>query len=183
VRKTLEAMGLNWSVANTVAKGQAKVQAEIRAPRTQAGGTLEMAVTAHNTGNVRSRGCARTPRADNGVLDRREFVYGQLLPGEKRTWTVPIKIPRYMPSREGDVTLHWGRCRDALEEAARRRTWAELPRPAFAWSYQVVGNDGLLHKGEKGDTAEIIVDVKNVGTGTAFDAYARWRTSPRTRST
>src|SRR5439155_403631 len=45
----------------------------------------------------------------------------------------------------------------------------------FAWSYQIVGTDGLLHKGEKGETAEIIVDVKNVGTGTAFDAYAALR--------
>jgi len=176
VRKALEAMGVNWASANNVAKGQAKVQAEIRASRTQAGGTLEMAVTAHNTGNVPLSRLRAYTKSDNGVLDRREFVFGQLLPGEKRTWTVPIKIPRYMPSRKDDVTLRWeDEAGDSLEEARTETDIAELPRPAFAWSYQVVGNDGLLHKGEKGDTAEIIVDVKNIGTGTAFDAYAALR--------
>src|SRR2546427_1691355 len=176
VRKALESMGVNWATGSSVAKGQARVQAEIRAPRTQAGATLEMAVTAHNTGTVplfRLRGYTKS---DNSVLDRREFVFGQLLPGEKRTWTVPIKIPRYMPSRRDDVTLKWeDDTGDQLEEARAETDISELPRPAFAWSYQIVGTDGLLHKGEKGDTAEIIVDVKNVGTGTAFDTYAALR--------
>src|SRR4051812_15316759 len=176
VRKALEAMGVNWATANTVAKGQARVQAEIRVPRTQAGGTMEMAVTAHNAGNVPLARLRAYTKSDNSVLDRREFVFGQLLPGEKRTWTVPIKIPRYMPSRKDDITLRWeDEGGHALEEARAETDISELPRPAFAWSYQVVGNDGLLHKGEKGDTAEIIVDVKNVGTGMAFDAYAALR--------
>jgi len=107
------------------------------------------------------------------VLDRREFVFGQLQPGEKRTWAVPVKIPRYMPSRRDDVTLRWeDEAGDQLEEARAETDIAELPRPAFAWSYQIAGNDGLLHKGE---TAEIIVDVKNIGTGQAYDAYAALR--------
>ena len=178
VRRALEAMGLNWSAqAANAPKGQAgRVQAEIRAPRTQAGGTMEMAVTAHNNGTTTLSRLRAYTKSDNAVLDRREFVFGQLQPGEKRTWMVPIKIPRYMPSRRDDVTLKWeDDSGDQLEEARAETDIAELPRPAFAWSYQVVGNDGLLHKGEKGETAEIIVDVKNVGTGTAFDAYAALR--------
>ena len=178
VRRALEAMGLNWSPQSaTAAKGQpAKVQAEIRAPRTQAGGTMEMTVTAHNSGATTLSRLRAYTKSDNAVLDRREFVFGQLQPGEKRTWMVPIKIPRYMPSRRDDVTLKWeDDTGDQLEEARAETDIAELPRPAFAWSYQIVGTDGLLHKGEKGETAEIIVDVKNVGTGTAFDAYAALR--------
>src|SRR5258708_6013546 len=177
VRKTLEAMGVNWSApASNGAKGQARVAAEIRVPRTQAGGTMEISVTAHNTGTVPLSRLRAYTKSDNGVLDRREFVFGQLQPGEKRTWAVPVKIPRYMPSRRDDVTLRWeDEAGDSLEEARTETDIAELPRPAFAWSYQEVGNDGLLHKGEKGDTAEIIVDVKNIGTGTAFDAYAALR--------
>jgi carboxyl-terminal processing protease len=178
VRRALEAMGLNWSAQPANApKGQAaRVQAEIRAPRTQAGGTLEMTVTAHNSGATTLSRLRAYTKSDNAALDRREFVFGQLLPGEKRSWTVPIKIPRYMPSRRDDVTLKWeDDGGDQLEEARAETDIAELPRPAFAWSYQIVGNDGLLHKGEKGETAEVIVDVKNVGTGTAFDAYAALR--------
>jgi carboxyl-terminal processing protease len=174
VRKALEAMGVNWSaLASNGAKGQARVAAEIRVPRTQAGGTMEISVTAHNTGVVPLSRLRAFTKSDNGVLDRREFVFGQLQPGEKRTWAVPVKIPRYMPSRRDDVTLRWeDEAGDQLEEARAETDIAELPRPAFAWSYQIVGNDGLLHKGE---TAEIIVDVKNIGTGQAYDAYAALR--------
>jgi carboxyl-terminal processing protease len=177
VRKALETMGVNWSAAAPgAAKGQPRVQAEIRTPRTQAGGTMEIAVTAHNTGSVPLARLRAYTKSDNPVLDRREFVFGQLLPGEKRVWTVPIKIPRYMPSRKDDITLRWeDDAGDQLEEARAETDIAELPRPAFAWTYQIVGNDGLLHKGEKGEMAEIIVDVKNVGTGMAYDAYAALR--------
>src|SRR6195256_6170882 len=108
VRKALEAMGVNWSApASNGAKGQARVAAEIRVPRTQAGGTMEISVTAHNTGAVPLSRLRAFTKSDNGVLDRREFVFRQLQPGEKRTWTVPVKIPRYMPSRRDDVTLRW----------------------------------------------------------------------------
>src|SRR6267378_703094 len=174
VRKALEAMGVNWSApASNGAKGQARVAAEIRVPRTQAGGTMEISVTAQNTGAVPLSRLRAYTKSDNGVLDRREFVFGQLQPGEKRTWAVPVKIPRYMPSRRDDVTLRWeDEAGDQLEEARAETDIAELPRPAFAWSYQIAGNDGLLHKGE---TAEIIVDVKNIGTGQAYDAYAALR--------
>src|SRR5947208_6206524 len=146
VRKTIEAMGLNWSpLGPNAPKGQARVQAEIRTPRTQAGGTMEVAVTAHNTGTTPLARLRSYTKSDNAVLDRREFVFGQLLPGEKRTWTVPIKIPRYMPSRRDHGTLNWeDDAGDPLEDARAETDIAELPRPAFAWSYQIVGNDGLL---------------------------------------
>src|SRR5215470_9750068 len=170
VRRQLEAMGVNWASA------PAKVQAEIRVPRTIAGGTMDLSVTAHNTGATPLYRLRAFSKSDNSVLDRREFVFGQLLPGEKRTWTVPIKVPRYMPSRRDDMTFKWeDEAGDQIEEAHAESDIAELPRPAFAWSWQVASADGLLHKGDKGETTEIVVDVKNVGTGQAYDAYAALR--------
>jgi carboxyl-terminal processing protease len=180
VKKQLEAMGVNWAPSPAGAqKGAARVQAELRVPRTQAGGTMELAITAHNTGTSPLYRLRAWTKSDNNVLDRREFVFGQIAAGEKRTWTVPIKIPRYMPSRRDDITVKWeDDLGDQIDEARAESDIAELPRPAFAWSWQVVGKDGadgLLHKGEKGETAEIVVDVKNVGGGQAYDAYAALR--------
>ncbi|TMA26721.1 MAG: PDZ domain-containing protein [Deltaproteobacteria bacterium] len=180
VRKQLEAMGVNWAPPPPAAqKGQARVQAELRVPRTQAGGTMEMSITAHNTGSSPLYRLRAWTKSDNSTLDRREFVFGQLQPGEKRIWTVPIKIPRYMPSRRDDVGVKWeDELGDQIDDARAESDIAELPRPAFAWSWQIAGKDGadgLLHKGEKGETAEIVVDVKNIGSGQAFDAYAALR--------
>ena len=183
VKKQLEAMGVNWTApaapAAPATKGQAKLQAEIRVPRTQSGNSMELAITAHNTGAAPLYRLRAWTKSDNTVLDRREFVFGALQPGEKRTWTVPVKIPRYVPSRRDDITVKWeDDAGDTLDDARAESDIAELPRPAFAWTWQLSGKDGadgLLHKGEKGETVEIIVDVKNVGTGAAFDAYAALR--------
>ena len=174
VKKALDAMGVNWAPApQGASKGKVAVQAEIRAPRTAAGGTMEMAITAHNTGSTPLYRLRAWTKTDNGALDRREFVFGQVLPGEKRTWTVPIKIPRYTPSRRDDVAVKWeDDAGDTIEDNRAETDISELPRPAFAWSWQVVGKDGgdgLLHKG---DLVELVLDVKNLGVGQAFDAYA-----------
>ena len=181
VKKALEAMNVNWSLPPAAAqKGQARVQAEIRVPRTQAGGSIEMAVTAHNTGAQPIWRLRAFTKSDNNVLDRREFVFGALQPGEKRTWTVPIKIPRYVPSRRDDIALKWeDELGDTIEDSHAESDISELPRPSFAWTWQVTGKDGvgdgIIHKGEKGETVEIVLDVKNVGTGAAYDAYAAIR--------
>src|SRR5438105_508144 len=114
VRKMLEAMGVNWSKAPQLAAGQqqgsadkVRMTGELRAPRTQAGDTMELALTAHNTGTTPIYRLRAYTKSDNNILDRREFVFGQLGPREKRTWTVPVKIPRYVPSRRDDVTVKW----------------------------------------------------------------------------
>jgi carboxyl-terminal processing protease len=176
VRKALEAMGVNWAAAPQGApKGQARISAELRAPRTQAGDTMELAVTAHNVGTAPIYRLRAWTKSDNNILDRREFVFGELQPKEKRTWTVPVKVPRYVPSRRDDIAVKWEDDQgDALEDVHGESDIAELPRPTFAWSWQIVGKDGapgdgLLHKGEQ---VEMVVDVKNIGVGKAYDAFA-----------
>src|SRR5437899_564017 len=183
VRKALEAMGLNWAKAPQAAAappapavqqlGQVRVTAELRAPRTQAGDTMDLAVTAHNNGTAPIYRLRAYTKSDNGILDRREFVFGQLQPHEKRTWTVPVKVPRYMPSRKDDVTVKFEDDQaDAIEDVRGEGDIQELPRPSFAWSWQLTGSsspDGLLHKGEQ---VELVLDVKNIGQGKAYDAFA-----------
>jgi carboxyl-terminal processing protease len=187
VRKALEAMGLNWAkapaqqpapaTAQTAppapAPAPVRVTAELRAPRTQAGDTMELALTAHNNGTVPVYRLRAFTKSDNSILDRREFVFGQLQPHEKRTWTVPVKVPRYMPSRKDDVTVKFEDDQgDAIEDVRGESDIQELPRPSFAWGWQLTGPgnaDGLLHKGEQ---VELVLDVKNIGQGKAYDAFA-----------
>src|SRR5438445_6510081 len=188
VRKALEAMGLNWAKAPQAAAaqaaapatpaapqqpGQVKVTAELRAPRTQAGDSMELAATAHNNGAAPVYRLRAYTKSDNSILDRREFVFGQILPHEKRTWSVPVKIPRYMPSRKDDVTVKFEDDQGtSIEDVRGESDIQELPRPSFAWSWQLTGPgsaDGLLHKGEQ---VELVLDVKNIGQGKAYDAFA-----------
>lgn len=178
VRKSLEGMGLDWSPASSDAlaaahKGKGKLVAELKPARATAGDTMQLSVTAHNTGTAPLYRVRAFTKAELPSLDRREFVFGRLLPGEKRTWTVPVKVPKYTPSRRDEVTVKWEDDAGGTFEDVRGETdIAELPRPTFAWSVQVLGKDGhgdgALHRGE---LVEMMVDVKNVGVGQAYDAY------------
>ncbi|MBS2021389.1 MAG: PDZ domain-containing protein [Deltaproteobacteria bacterium] len=182
VKKALEAMGLDWSAAPadaqaSAAGGKAKLSAEVKAARATAGDTMQLSVTAQNTGSTtlyRLRGYTKGDKNDvNTALDRREFVFGKLAPGEKRTWTVPVKIPKYTPSRRDDITVKWeDDSGSAFDDTHGETDIAELPRPAFAWSVQALQQggqgDGMLRKGE---LTELTVDVKNTGAGQAYDAY------------
>jgi carboxyl-terminal processing protease len=180
VKKSLEAMGLSWGAPPAeqlaAAKGQkGKLSGEMRAPRTTAGGTLDLTLTAVNHGTAPLYRLRAVTKSDHPLLDRREFVFGKLEPGEKRTWTVPVKVPKYTPSRRDTITVRWeDEAGTALDELKGESDLAELTRPTLAWSYHLQSGsaDGLFHKGEKGETVELVVDVKNVGPGPAYDAYA-----------
>lgn len=176
--KRLEArlgqLGLDWSAGPARQPGapRAAVTVTPGAGRpARAGETLSWTVTVENRGDAPFRRLrAWTSAEKNGLLDRREFVFGAVRPGERRSWTVPVKLPRSLDSRRDEVTLHFD---DERGQAPADVTTAvdvvEAPRPTFALSVQVDdrkgGNgDGLPARGE---SFTLRVDVRNAGAGAA----------------
>ena len=43
--------------------------------------------------------------SENPYLDRREYLFGALKPGEKKTWSVTVKVPKDITSRRDGVTV------------------------------------------------------------------------------
>ncbi len=141
--------------------------------RVSAGETLTWTVTVENRGDGplrRLRAWSVVPKSP--FLDRREFVFGLVKPGEKRSWTVPVKLPRGMDSRHEEVKLRFedegGR---APAEASVSLDVAEIGKPQFAFSAQVDddqgGNgDGLVERGEE---FALRVEVRNEGAGVSGD--------------
>jgi carboxyl-terminal processing protease len=137
----------------------------------RAGETVPWIVTVENRGDGPFRRLrAHTSVDKNPLLDRREFVFGTIRPGERKSWTVPVKIPKGTDTRRDEVTLHF---EDDAGKAPPDVTTSfgivEIPKPVFAFSVQLDdkagGNgDGLAQRGE---TFTIRVDVKNTGTGGA----------------
>ena len=187
VRGKLEAMGLRWTAAPAQVQGQPRIIAEMQASSAGAGSKMELKLTAHNVGAAPAYRLRAFTKSDNGYLDRREFVFGELNPGEKRTWTVMVRVPRFLPSRRDDVTVKWGEDRGhAPEDLPFSTSIVELARPAFASSVQIVPlgahatGDGLLHAGQ---SFEVLMDVKNVGLGQAWDAFVVMRNAGDERVT
>jgi carboxyl-terminal processing protease len=90
---------------------------------------------------------------------------------------VPVKLPKDMPSRRDDLTLKLFDDQGALPETVvSELSFVELPRPAFAYSYQVLdrcgscNGDGVTQRGEE---VEVLLDVTNTGPGPALDTFAQ----------
>jgi len=176
-QKRLEArlaqLGIDWSTGPAGAGAPRAVVTVSPAPGrpARAGETMPWTVTVENRGDAPFRRLRAWTTADkNMLLDRREFVFGLVRPGERRSWTVPVRLPRSVESRRDEVSLHFD---DDGGKAPPDVTAAvdviEAPKPAFALSWQVDdrkgGNgDGLAARGE---AFTLRVDVRNVGAGPA----------------
>jgi len=177
INAAIEKVGVDWKLGE--AKGEPKLVAEMTPAPTEntvAGEDLTWTVTAKNTGTAPFQRLRAYSKSENPYFDRREFLFGTVPPGEKKSWTVKVKVPKDMVSRRDEVKLLFFDERGAqLEELNSELSIVELPRPTFAYSWQIVdrcercNGDGTAQRGE---TVEMAVQVKNVGAGKAFDAVA-----------
>lgn len=168
--KRLGELGVDWSDGRVTGTPRAAVSISPPPGRDfRAGETVQWTVTVENRGDAPfKRLRAHTQAEKNPLLDRREFVFGTIRPGERKSWTVPVKIPKGMDSRRDEVAIQFED--DAgMAPPAHPTSFGivEIPKPMFAFSVQlddrVGGNgDGLAQRGE---TFTFRVDVRNVGAG------------------
>jgi carboxyl-terminal processing protease len=168
-------LGVDWS-DGAAAAGTPRAEVTVSPAQGKdfrAGETAQWTVTVQNSGDAPFRRLrAHTSVEKNPLLDRREFVFGTVRPGEKRSWTIPVKIPKGMSTRRDEVTLHFeDDAGKAPPEVTTTFGIVEIAKPMFAFSLQVddraSGNgDGLAQRGE---TFTLRVDVRNAGAGTSGD--------------
>jgi carboxyl-terminal processing protease len=174
LEKKFAELGVDWSSGPATGTPRAVVTVSPPGGRDiKAGETLPWTVTVENRGDGAFRRLrAWTTSEKNPLLDRREFVFGTVRPGEKRSWTIPVKLPKGLDTRRDDVTIHFeeehGRTPPELTTAV---DVVEVAKPVFAFSVQVddtkTGNgDGLPQRGE---TFAVRVDVKNAGAGASSE--------------
>jgi len=178
ISAAIAALGVDWSPGPSPKAPQ--IQAVLRPGperRLQAGERFELELTVENRGPEAIKRLRAWTESENPLLDRREFLLGALKPGEKRSWKVPVQIPKDVTSRRDDVTVKFLDDAGPLPETlVAELNFAELPRPAFAFGWQVIDDcpvcngDGVTQRGE---SVQILVDVTNVGSGKALDAFAQ----------
>jgi len=170
LRQRLTQLGVDWSVG---AEGGTPRPVVTIAPSDgkaiRAGETAQWTLSVENRGDGAAyRLRAWTSAEKNPFLDRREFVLGALRPGQKRSWTVPLKVPRSMDSRVDNVSFRFeDEEGHVFPEVPAHVDIVEHPRPRFAFSVQVddeaTGNgDGLVERGEE---FSLRLDVRNEGEG------------------
>jgi carboxyl-terminal processing protease len=178
INDAIAALGVDWSPGPTPKVPQ--LQAVLKPGpdhRILAGEKFDLEVTVDNKGSEPIKRLRAWTESENPLLDRREFVFGALKPGDKRSWKVSVQIPKDMTSRRDDVTVKFLDDSGPLPETlVAELNFAELARPAFAIGWQVIDDctscngDGVTQRGE---TVQILVDVTNIGPGKALDAFAQ----------
>jgi carboxyl-terminal processing protease len=141
-----------------------------------AGEPVQLELSVENKGTEPFKRLRAWTESDNGFLDRREYVFGTVKPGEKKTATVTVKTPKDLLSRRDGVTVRFqddkGTWPDTL---VSELNFGELARPSFAFNYSVLDDcaacngDGVIQRGED---VTLLLDVTNTGTGKALDTFA-----------
>lgn len=177
IKGAIEALGINWS-AGPSPKSPKLISVLRPGPdaRLGAGEPVELELSVDNQGSETVRRLRAWTESDNPYLDRREFLFGSLAPGEKRIWKVPVKLPKDLTSQWDEVSVRLADDTGPVgDRLASELDFVELPRPAFGFRWQVVDDcptcngDGLAQRGED---IELWVDVTNAGQGRTQAAFA-----------
>jgi carboxyl-terminal processing protease len=178
ISAAIEALGIDWSPGPTPRNPQVAATVKPASGQTiTAGDTTDLDLTVENRGTEPIHRLRAWTESDNVFLDRREFVFGTVKPGEKKSWKAQLKMPKDVASRRDEITFKLFDDNGALPETLiSELNFAEIPRPAFAFDWQVIDDcghcngDGLVQRGEQ---VSLLLDVKNVGVGKAHDAFAQ----------
>src|SRR5216683_1874870 len=178
IDNAIGALGIDWGPGATPKTPQ--LTAAVKPGPTQkivAGEDTDLELTVENRGSESLSRLRAWTDSDNPFLDRREFVFGAVKPGEKKSWKVQLKMPKDIVSRRDSVKFRFFDDHGALPETVDAElNFVEIPRPAFAFDWQVIDDctqcngDGMVQRGER---VTLLLDVKNLGSGKAFDTFAQ----------
>lgn len=178
-RRLARVAKVDWTPAPRGAR-PAKLSASVQVGRNgvaRAGDVLDIRIT------VRNAPGAGTAYRLHGLIDsshpllqHREFFFGRLAPGARRTAHVRVMLPKGVRHRADVLSARFfldGGTPPPKSCAVFRVK--ERPKPKFVYTRQILddiqGNrDGRLQPGE---TVRLRVTVRNVGAGTAGEAYLR----------
>jgi len=144
----------------------------------RAGDLVTLSVTVLNEGRGGLHQVYGTTACKEVPIDKKLILFGRIAPGESVTRELVVRIPKeWEDERAVPVRISFNECRDNVPaEIETVVSISRLPKPAFAYSLQViddgsgnsVGNgDGRIQKGE---AVDLLVTVKNVGEEVAKDA-------------
>jgi carboxyl-terminal processing protease len=137
----------------------------------KAGEIVSVTATVKNSGGGSAWRVLPRIHTDDGVFEDVELPIGKVGPGETKTYTAKLQVPKDAYDRADRLGLEVREARNAASKVTPAELRIEAaPRPVFAYAWQLVdeGNgDGLVQKGEK---YRLLIQIKNTGAGATQDA-------------
>lgn len=145
-----------------------------------AGEKMYLTLRIENTGKGAFYKLLGQTASSSPYLDQARFYLGEIQPGGWKEYTVVIQIPRDEPEGDKPFEISFIEHNDFPPDPVKNSIYVrELPRPQLICPYQViddnsgssVGNgDGIIQKGE---AADLLLTVKNIGGGRAEDVWIK----------
>jgi carboxyl-terminal processing protease len=181
----LGTIGIDWTA------GQAAGQAAGQTAGSTAGGkpNLEVSLTASPSGPIKAGGIVTVTttvknlgsepafrvlsrlQGDDPVFEDTELPIGKVLPGETRSYSTQLQIPKDALDRVDRLGVEVREAHSATAHVIPTELKIEAaPRPVFSYAWQLIddGNgDGLVQRGER---YRLQVQIKNTGAGPTQEA-------------
>ncbi|HEX9830087.1 MAG TPA: S41 family peptidase, partial [Thermodesulfobacteriota bacterium] len=166
-------MGVDWTLDGT-GSGVPNLLVKVTPSdiKVRAGAKVEVVAEVENRGTAPLYRLSALTKSDDPIFEGKEFIFGKLNPGEKRTWSTIFEIPKWTLTREDQVNLQF---KDghitALPDFSFKAKIEELPRPEFGFNYEIVDDGRYESSGngngipEVGETIGLFVRLKNIGKG------------------
>lgn len=166
-------MGIDWSASNTNAEGSSvSVNVMPPLPTGNAGEKLDITVEVENTGPEPLYRLHASTSSKNAIFAGKEFIFGKLTPGEKKSWTTTVELPKWSLTRQDGITLEFADANDSkIGDFTFNAEIEALPRPVYAFNYEIVDDGRLNSSGnanglaEAGEMVTLLLRVKNIGAG------------------
>lgn len=166
-------MGVDWSTSKTSA-GSSSVSVKVLPEllTATAGEELKVTVEVENTGPEPIYRLHATTESENSIFQGKEFIFGKLAPGEKKSWTTTVELPKWSLTRQDSITLEFLDANDSkIADFTFNASIQALPRPLYAFNYEIVDDGRFSSSGnangiaETGEMVTLLLRVKNIGTG------------------
>lgn len=170
-------LGVDWTRGPGTASGKVALTVVDNKP-VKAGDTLQITLEAKNEGTAALFRVRGNSTSTLGYLADREFLFGKLEPGQSKSISVDIKMPKELQGRRDLVRIGVTDDERSLGVIDVLVTTEGLDRPRFSYGLFIddaagtdtSGNgDGLLQMGE---SVALVVGIKNSGAGLAAEPTA-----------
>nr|MBA3501512.1 hypothetical protein [Deltaproteobacteria bacterium] len=164
----LQKIGVDWAAPVAQAEpGPANLEVSLQTVKNvKAGDIVTVTATVKNTGTGTAYRVLPRVHTDDSVFDDTELPVGKVAPGETKTFSAKLRVPKDSLDRKNRLGLEVKEARNAVARITPTEIQVEAaPRPVFAYAYQLIddGNgDGLVQRGEK---YRLSVQIKNTGAG------------------
>ncbi|MGR3309216.1 MAG: MXAN_5808 family serine peptidase [Candidatus Brocadiales bacterium] len=172
--EALSAQDIDWSAGESSGVPEPTTRFVLDKSKVKAGDKVVLTVEVTNEGDAPLYRLWAATECKNPRFDKLEFILGKIEKGQTRSYSTTVELPQSAIDRKDAITIKFNELNGYTPKETSGTIITEaLPRPQFAYSYQILdngfngyrgNNDGLIQKGE---SIELLLHITNIGKGTS----------------